>query len=102
VRAQIHDEAEEEIRLAAQWYEDHQGGLGEQFLEEVVSAMLAIEKHPRRFALHTRLRTRREIRRRSLTRFPYLLVYEVRERDIVVIALTHAHQRPNYWRKRLP
>src|SRR4051812_40604035 len=56
VRARTLPEAEEEIRVAAQWYEDQQAGLGEQFLEAIVDGLLAIERHPRRFARYTRLR----------------------------------------------
>ena len=67
MRARLLPEAEEEIRAAAQWYEDQLAGLGGQFLEEVIDALLAVERHPRRFALHGRLRTPREIRRRPVS-----------------------------------
>ncbi len=37
--------------LAAQWYEDAQGGLGEKFLAATIDGLFEIEKHPKRFAL---------------------------------------------------
>ena len=51
MEAPILPEAEAEIRAAAQWYQDRQAGLGEQFLEELVDTLIAIEKHPRRGTL---------------------------------------------------
>jgi len=93
MNAPILPEADAEIQAAAQWYQNRQAGLGEQFLEELVDALLAIEKHPRHAPLYTQLKTRREIRQRSLPRFPYHVIYEVREDEIVIIAVAHAHRR---------
>jgi hypothetical protein len=50
MKARLLPEPEEEIRLAAQWYEDRETGLGEQFLEAIVDALAEIERHPRRFS----------------------------------------------------
>jgi toxin ParE1/3/4 len=96
----IHPAAEMELIAAAQWYEDRRSGLGERFLVEATDAFLAIEQHPRRFAI-ARYRTRREIRRHLLAHFPYSLVYEVREAECLVVAIAHAGRRPIYWRDRL-
>ena len=48
MKARLLPEAEEETRLAAQWYEDRETGLGEQFLEAISDALTKIERHPRR------------------------------------------------------
>ena len=36
-----------------------------------------------------------------LDRFPFLIPYVVRERELVVLALAHGKRRPGYWRVRV-
>jgi hypothetical protein len=33
-------------------------------------------------------------------RFPYGVVYQILESEILVVAITHLHRRPGYWRDR--
>jgi hypothetical protein len=40
------------------------------------------------------------VRKRSLKRFPFTIVYEVTQTRIAVIAVAHQRQRPGYWRAR--
>ena len=101
MNARLLPDAEAEAQATAQWYEDQQAGLGEQFLAAFVDGILQVERHPSRFPRVERLRVKREIRRCMLGRFPYSIVYEVRERDLLILAVAHAKRRPNYWRKRL-
>ena len=94
-------EARLETGQAAEWYEDERPGLGEDFLQEVEAAYLKIEEHPRR---HLRVSIagleEREFHRVTLRRFPYKVIYEIRENDIVVVAVAHGHRKPNYWVER--
>ena len=41
------------------------------------------------------------IRRASLSRFPYALVFSIVEGGIIVIAVAHMRRRPRNWRARL-
>jgi plasmid stabilization system protein ParE len=100
VTPRVQPEVEDEIRAAAQWYED-QAALGEAFLVAVSDALESIERHPRRFAKYERLRTPRELRRCLLRNFPYAIIYEVGESRILILAVAHVRRRPNYWRERL-
>ena len=59
-------EAEEELRLAAQFYEEAQPGLGQALIVEVRRAKDLIAAHP----LAARIE-RGEIRVLSIARFPY-------------------------------
>jgi hypothetical protein len=36
-----------------------------------------------------------------MQRFPYGIVYELSEIEIVLIAVAHLHREPEYWRSRL-
>jgi len=101
VNVRLLTEAREEAEAAAQWYENLQQGLGERFLECLVSALEDIETQPQLFPLLETLKTRREVRRCILRRFPYMVVYEIRPQETLVYAVAHARRRPNYWRKRL-
>jgi hypothetical protein len=71
---------------AAQWYENQYAGLGGQFLDQLLDTITLIERHPRRFG-KARQRSSRELRRAMLSRFPYAVVYEVRERECLIIAI---------------
>ena len=88
-------EAEEELQLAAQFYEGAQPGLGHAPIVEVRRAKNLIAAHP----LAARI-LRRGIRVRSIARFPYRIYYHVRAEEIVVIAIEHRQRRPEFWRAR--
>ena len=91
------DEAKTELTTAANWHNERQEGLGDEFLAAAVSAMNAIEEDPYRFAKAEQSRTKREIRRHALVRFAYSVVYERIEADFIVLAIAHDKQRPSYW-----
>jgi plasmid stabilization system protein ParE len=88
-------EAEEELRLAAQFYEEAQPGLGQALIVEVRRAKDLIAAHP----LAARIE-RGEIRVRSIARFPYRIYYRVRAEEIVVIAISHRRRQPGFWQAR--
>ena len=92
--------AEEEALAAATWYEDRQLGLGQDFLDRYAKALEGIEIQPERFGRLETIRSRRQIRRCLLSRFPYAIIFEVLANEIVVLAVPHLHRRPNYWRRR--
>jgi len=94
-------EAREEAEAAAQRYENQQQGLGERFLESLARALEHVEEQPQLFPLLETLKTRREVRRSILRRFPYMVVYEIRPQETLVLAVAHVRRRPNYWRRRL-
>lgn len=39
-------------------------------------------------------------RRFTLTRFPYTIVYRMRETDVYIVAIAHTSRRPGYWKNR--
>ena len=94
-------EAEAEIQAAAQWYEGRRRGLSDLFLAAVGDAVEAIERHPSRYPWPIGVRTKRNVRRFLLSEFPYLVVYEIIEHELLVVAVAHAQRRPGYWRRRI-
>jgi len=100
VTARFLAEAEAELSAAAQAYADARMELAEHFLTAVIDAVTDIEKHPLRFASPPKLRTSRLVRRKLLKGFPYSLVYEVRESELLILAVAHTSRKPGYWRNR--
>jgi toxin ParE1/3/4 len=88
-------EAEEELRLAAQYYEEVQPGLGRALIAEVRRAKELIAEYP--LAAHIE---RGDIRVRSVARFPYRIYYRVRPDEIIVVAIGHSRRRPGFWQSR--
>jgi plasmid stabilization system protein ParE len=100
MKLRILPQAEAEIKVAAQWYEDRLHGLSELFLAAVGDAIQAIQRHPKRYPRPVGVRTKRNVHRLLLSEFPYSVVYEITEDELIVAAVAHAKQRPGYWRKR--
>ncbi|HEX5443446.1 MAG TPA: type II toxin-antitoxin system RelE/ParE family toxin [Pirellulales bacterium] len=93
-------QAKAEVRSAANWYEREREGLGDDFVADIKVALDAIERSPEIYPRIETTRTKRNVRRYLMRRFPYTLVYELRQDEIIVVAVSHARRRPNYWLRR--
>ena len=93
----LHPEASREIEAAAMRYESSSGGLGDEFLTEVSRGLAAVAESPSTWSRHPRMR---RVRRFTLSRFPYSVLYLVARDEIRVVAVAHAARRPGYWRSR--
>ena len=88
--------ADWELGETIRQYEEDRPGLGAEFHDEVNNALDRIEQMP--FAWS---RLGKDVRVCRTKRFPYGLIYQIREDEAVIIAVMHLHRRPGYWRKRL-
>ena len=95
----VHAGARAELIAAGKWYEQ-QAGRGNAFLDAVAEAIVEVGNTPRRFA-RVPYRTKGEVRRYLIRRFPYAVIYEMRGDQAVVLAVAHTSRRPGYWRERL-
>ena len=43
---------------------------------------------------------RGDVRRFPLQRFPYSIVYQIKQQEIRIVALAHQRRRPAYWKNR--
>jgi len=91
----LRDEAEADLNEAAIWYQQQQGGLGNEFLDEVVSLLQSIQQHPLAYPV-----IHRETRRALMRRFPFGVFYRVENEYIVVVAIIHASRHPRRWQIR--
>ena len=94
-------EANAELHEAAHWYDERRLGLGTKFLEVVTEVLESIEQNPERYTRIETLDASRDVRRVVLKRFPYLVICEHRDGDVIVVAVMHAGRRPNFWIDRL-
>jgi toxin ParE1/3/4 len=84
--------AERELNDAAQYYDLESPGLGSAFLAEVEHTFNRIEEHPEAAAV-----IRGAIRRRLVRRFPYAVLYRLRDDEVRILAVMNLRRRPNYW-----
>lgn len=95
MRVVRHPEADEDLEAAAIWYDEQQGGLGDDFLDEFENTLRRILSAPKRWR-----KFRGENRKLNFDRFPYAIVYSLRRDIIYIKAVMHLHRRPFYWKGR--
>lgn len=97
-RLVILPEAEDELSAAVEWYESKRTGLGVELMAEVDEALIEIGERSEAWPLW---RHDRAYRKRVLTRFPYVVFYELIDADRVeVVSVAHASRKPGYWLER--
>lgn len=74
---------------AYDWYEEQQQGLGELFLKELQRCFDKIEDWPLLYA-----KIKKDFRQIVLQTFPYVIVFEIIERDVIVYAVFHTSRSP--------
>ena len=94
------DLAKREAHVAARWYERRQNGLGRRFLHVLHGTLLNIEQNPTHYPHLETVPDEVPIRRAIAKKFPYLVIYELRPDEVLILAVAHAKRRPNYWMQR--
>ena len=89
-------EADAELTEARQWYSHHRKDLDLEFMQCIEVALARIQSNPRLFpVVHGRLR------RAVVRRFPFAILYEVKAREIQIIAVFHSRRNPDVWKSRV-
>lgn len=84
-------EAVNDIQIAYDWYEEQKSGLGYSFLDELNICIDKLGHFPLRYSL-----VNTWIRKIQLNRFPYLVVFEIEENTVYVIAVRHTSRKPKF------
>ena len=92
----FHPLAHNELNDSFDYYENLQKGLGIEFSKEIFSGIQRILSFPRAWTPITKL-----CRRCIVIRFPYGIIYSIRENLIVIVAIAQLNKKPNYWCDRL-
>ncbi len=90
------DIALSELDDAVEYYEYEQARLGFRFVTIIKKTVLLIENHP--FAWSP---LSDKVRRCIVKGFPYELIYQISENNILILAVAHQHRKPNYWIDRI-
>ena len=90
------DIAQRELDEAVEYYNAESSGLGDQFLLEVLSTLERIRQYPSAWHPFTQ-----NTRRCQTRRFPYGVVYQILESEILIVAVAHLHREPGYWQNRM-
>jgi len=90
--------AERELDEAFDYYEAQKPGLGFEFFEAVWAAIERIGTHPTAWQMMSQ-----NVRRCRTVRFPYGVIYQLRDdgTEVLIVAIAHLHRKPDYWRGRL-
>ncbi len=88
--------AEIELAEAVSYLNEQSEGLGFEFAVEVKQTIIRIIQYPYAW---TELSKR--TRRCRTKRFPYGLVYQIRDDLILIVAVMHLRRHPDTWKSRL-
>lgn len=91
-----------EFDAAADWYESHRPGLGQESIDAVDSAIDRVAERPGLGGPVPGVNSAVGVRRQLMKKFPYAVVYLELVDEIVVVAIAHSHRKPGYWRGRIP
>lgn len=81
-----------ELRNAAHYYHERSPRVATSFMVEVQNAIDQVVDYPESAPL-----IRGQVRGKVVSRFPYTLMYRLVDEVIVVLAVAHHKQRPEFW-----
>ena len=84
-------EAITEMQKAFEWYEQQKAGLGFEFIEEAEDGFERLCRNPHHYSA-----INQNYRKLRIKRFPYLIVYEIEEGKVVIIAVKGVRQENKF------
>ena len=91
---EFHPLAVAEGEDAAAWYAARSPRVAARFADAIEATISLIVESPDRWSIFF------ELRRVTLDRFPYFVIYRDESSRILVVAIAHARRRPGYWQGR--
>jgi len=89
-------EAETDLAEAVDWYEIRGQGLGAEFLRSLDAVIAHVQRHPTLYPI-----VFDSARRAVLRRFPYSVIYVVRDDELLIAACIHSKRDPIRWQERI-
>jgi plasmid stabilization system protein ParE len=81
-----------DIRQARSWYEEQGRGLGDRLYDDVLATVDKVLLNPQFFA-----EWKPGLRSARCRRFPYRVIYRIREDVVRVLAVYHLNRDPDRW-----
>ena len=94
----FHREARAEYRAALAWYATRSIDAADGFADVIADSICGIRELPDAWP---RWLGKADVRARVVRRYPYSIMYVVRDQRIVIIAIAHQSRRPGYWLSRI-
>jgi plasmid stabilization system protein ParE len=88
--------AEAEFDETCLYYESQQQGLGEQFATEIEKTLDRIQLLPNAWQP-----LGKRTRRCQTKRFPYAVIYQIKDNEILIVAITHIRRELEHWQNRM-
>ena len=95
LKVYLRPEAETDIEEAAIWYEEQRQGLGQEFLDDVLSLCETVSENPAIYPV-----VHRRTRRALIRRFPFGVYFRIEDKQVIVVAVIHGSRHPRRWRQR--
>jgi len=76
-------------QVAYEWYDEQQAGLGDLFLDELESHYDRLEEFPLAYS-----KIKKNFRQAVLHKFPYVIVFEIIKKDVVIYSVFHTSRNP--------
>ncbi|HPR74514.1 MAG TPA: type II toxin-antitoxin system RelE/ParE family toxin [Bacteroidales bacterium] len=89
-------EAEQDILSAFTWYEENRTGLGHAFLLNLEAGFEVIVRDPYIFPVEYK-----QTRKHLIKRFPYIIIYIIDEKQVIVLAVLHGRRNPDFIKNRI-
>ncbi len=95
MKLKLHTSIKRDIRHAVNWYDKKSDRAGDEFIQEVNTALERIAADPTHFHfMHD------NVRRYNLKRFPYHIIFEIHLMFVHVLAVKHHRMHPDFGLKR--
>ncbi len=78
------------------YYQQQMNGLGDDFIKEIMAAINRVKLNPYAWSIFSE-----NTRRCLVNRFPYAIIYQIDEEQILIVAIAHLHRNPEYWKNRI-
>lgn len=90
-------QADREFAEAVEWYKSRDMKAAVEFVETIERVLRAIRENPFQYQA-----IEQNIRRATLRHFPYKIVYQVTNSELVIVSCFHTARDPDALRNRLP
>lgn len=88
--------AQIELDETIEYYNSESSGLGDSFLLEAINTIERIRRFPDAWHPFSNV-----TRRCQLRRFPYGIIYQILNTEILIVAVANLHMKPDYWQTRI-
>jgi len=98
LRLVVRPEVDSDLHQAEVWYNQQEPGLGQKFLKAFLETIDRILQNPYLYRVRY---SRRQVRWAYTRRFPYRVVFSVKDETVVVYSVLHGARRDRHWKERI-